>query len=187
MASFATSVLETASLPGEIANDEQVEFAGLVKRNSLLVFRVAHGVLRNCQDAEDVAQETFLKLYRSGAWKRIEDEKAFLARTAWREAIDRLPKREQESLTVQHEEISSQTASPESDAFECSERALLRKLIDTLPEDLRRPLVLSALEELNSPQIAQIMGIPEGTVRTRLQRARAELKRHFDSMNRGTR
>lgn len=180
------SVLETASLPREISNHEDARFAGLVKRNSLLVFRVAHGVLRNRQDAEDVAQETFLKLYRSGAWKRIEDEKAFLTRMAWREAIDRVPKREQESIST-HEELESHAASPESDALESNERAVLRKLIEALPEELRQPLVLSALEELNSAQIGHIMGIPEGTVRTRLQRARAELKRQFESRKGGTR
>ena len=49
-------------------------------------------------------------------------------------------------------------------------------MIDTLPEDLRLPLVLSSFEDLNSRLIAGILNIPEGTVRTRLQRARQLLK-----------
>lgn len=49
-------------------------------------------------------------------------------------------------------------------------------MIDALPEDLRLPLVLSAFEELNSREIGSILGVPEGTVRTRLQRARQILR-----------
>src|SRR6266536_854062 len=67
-------------------------FAALVARQSRFVFRVAYAVLRNSHDAEDVVQETFLKLYRSGRWQNVQDERAFLARTAWRMAVDRRPK-----------------------------------------------------------------------------------------------
>jgi RNA polymerase sigma-70 factor (ECF subfamily) len=50
-------------------------------------------------------------------------------------------------------------------------------MIDALPEELRLPLILSAGDELNSREIGQVLGIPEGTVRTRLQRARDLLRR----------
>ena len=53
-----------------------------------------------------------------------------------------------------------------------ADHALIHSMIDALPEVLRVPLVLSSYEELNSRQIGRILGIPEGTVRTRLQRAR---------------
>jgi RNA polymerase sigma-70 factor (ECF subfamily) len=49
-------------------------------------------------------------------------------------------------------------------------------MIDTLPEELRQPLVLAALEEMTSAQIAAALGIPDGTVRNRIQRARALLR-----------
>jgi RNA polymerase sigma-70 factor (ECF subfamily) len=181
MAALTSSFTEIVPLPERAASMEHAEFTALVQRNSNLAFRVAKAVLRHREDAEEAVQETFLKLYRTGAWKRMEDEKAFLARAVWREAVDRLPKRSNESLADEHRQVVSVTASPESSALESSERALLRTLIDTLPEDLRQPLVLSALEELNSRQIGLVMGIPEGTVRTRLQRARTELKREFES------
>jgi RNA polymerase sigma-70 factor (ECF subfamily) len=57
-----------------------------------------------------------------------------------------------------------------------NQHALVHSLIDALPEDLRLPLVLSAFEELNSRGIGNILGVPEGTVRTRLQRARQVLR-----------
>ena len=55
----------------------------------------------------------------------------------------------------------------------------MRAMIDELPEDLRQVLLLSAIKELNSREIAELIGIPEGTVRTRMMRAREELKRRF--------
>src|SRR4051812_20814528 len=68
-------------------------FRDLVERQSRFVFRIAYAMLRNVQDAEDVVQEVFLKLFRGGAWEEMRDERAFLARTAWRMAVDRLPHR----------------------------------------------------------------------------------------------
>jgi RNA polymerase sigma-70 factor (ECF subfamily) len=58
-------------------------------------------------------------------------------------------------------------------------------LIDALPEELRQPLALSTVEELNSQEIAQVMGIPEGTVRTRLMRARQVLKQKLSALMAG--
>src|ERR1022692_3506133 len=68
----------------------EARFAGLVERQSRFVFRVAYSLLRNSHDAEDAVQETFLKLYRTGAWEAIENERGFLARAAWRIAVDKL-------------------------------------------------------------------------------------------------
>jgi RNA polymerase sigma-70 factor (ECF subfamily) len=67
------------------------------------------------------------------------------------------------------------------------ERATLRRLIDGLPEELRQPLVLSSVVEMTSQEVAEAIGIPEGTVRTRVMRARAELKRRFVAMKEGQR
>ena len=59
-------------------------FAEMAERQARFMFRVAHGLLRSVQDAEDAVQEALLKLYRTDGWLRMEDEKAFLARTVWR-------------------------------------------------------------------------------------------------------
>ena len=149
------------------------DFVALVNRRSGLIFRIAFAVLRNHQDAEDVVQETFLKLYRSGAWRDIQDEPGFLARMVWRLAVGRVRPRRQDPPEM---EIPSRECNPEAAAMNADWSAILHRLIDTLPEDLRQPLILSALEELDSPQIAAIIGIPEGTVRTRIMRARSILK-----------
>jgi len=79
-------------------------------------------------------------------------------------------------------EIAASGKSPEDWIASGDERELLRRMIDGLPEDLRRPLVLSAIEEMTSGEVAVVMGIPEGTVRTRVMRAKGELRKRFEAM-----
>ena len=152
------------------------EFSLLVFRQHRFVFRVAFALLRNAHDAEDIAQETFLKLYRSGRWRGIRDERAFLARTAWRLALDLRRTPDLDTAEVEADMTPSQTASPEQQAMSADSAAALHRLIDALPEELRQPLVLSGIEEMTSREIAAVLAIPEGTVRTRLMRARQLLK-----------
>ena len=154
----------------EVAEPGQT-FADLVTRESRFVFRVAYAVLRNAADAEDVVQDTFLKLYRTGAWRRMREERAFLARSAWRLAVDRLPKRR-----IASERPEPAIASHEQGVIDRDLHATVHRLMDALPEELRQPLALSAVDELSSREIAEVMGIPEGTVRTRLMRARQILR-----------
>lgn len=156
------------------ASDEQ--FSLLVYRQHRFVFRVAFALLRNAHDAEDIAQETFLKLYRNGRWHGIRDERAFLARAAWRLALDLRRAPTVETADVDADATPSPTASPEQQAMSADTTAALHRLIDALPEELRQPLVLSGIDEMTSREIAAVLGIPEGTVRTRLQRARQLLK-----------
>jgi RNA polymerase sigma-70 factor (ECF subfamily) len=173
--------------PEEAAIDPDVRdrlFAELADRQGRFMFRVAYGLLRSPQDAEDTVQEVLLKLYRGDAWRAMDDEKAFLARTVWRTALDhiaRRPKVSEPMDDVGEVELAARGDSPEQSMADQRERALLRRLIDSLPEELRQPLVLSAIEEMTSREVAIAMGIPEGTVRTRLMRARTELKRRFEA------
>jgi RNA polymerase sigma-70 factor (ECF subfamily) len=166
-----------------LTSDEEAEFTALVARQSRFVFRVAYGVLLNAQDAEDAVQETFLKLYRNGGWRQAENERAFLARVAWRAAVDRRrtirpeePLPELEETAQAPFRLVSPHPGPELAMVAANQHALVHSMIDALPEELRLPLVLSASDELTSREIATILGIPEGTVRTRLQRARQALR-----------
>jgi RNA polymerase sigma-70 factor, ECF subfamily len=156
----------------DIAGCEE-RFAALVRRQSRFIFRVAYAVLRNSHDAEDVVQEVFLKLYRSVRWEQMKDERAYLARVAWRISMERLPKARDSEVDA--EELTA-GETPEQAAVQANWSAVVHQLMDALPEDLRQPLTLSSIDELKSHEIAQILGIPEGTVRTRLMKARAVLK-----------
>lgn len=168
----------------EEAVGREEEFAALVERQARFVYRVAYSVVKNAEDAEDVVQEAFLKLYRTGAWRGMEEEKAYLARVAWRMAVERvqrLPRREMVGGEDAMAGLVSGEASPETQAVERDEERRMRGMIDELPEELRQVLMLSALEEMTSREVGMVMGIPEGTVRTRLMRARAELRRRFEA------
>jgi RNA polymerase sigma-70 factor (ECF subfamily) len=185
---------DSSSEPRKAELDREQVFAGIVERHSRLMYRVAFTLLRNPQDAEDAVQEAFLKLYRGEAWRQMTDEKAYLARTVWRVALDRLPRRTPggdepdqprqiaDRPIEPHEEFASREASPETNAVRAAQSERLRRMIDALPEDLRQVLILSAIEELTSREIAGLLEMPEGTVRTRLMRAREELKRRFTEM-----
>lgn len=168
---------ETDRLPeSERTAGRDEEFSLLVYRQHRFVFRVAFALLRNRQDAEDVAQETFLKLYRNGRWREMRDERAFLARTAWRLALDLRRTPVMETAEVDTDAMPSGATSPEQHAVDVSSAAMLHRMIDTLPEELRQPLALSGIEEMNSREIGEVLGLAEGTVRTRLMRARQLLK-----------
>ncbi|MDR3738815.1 MAG: sigma-70 family RNA polymerase sigma factor [Terracidiphilus sp.] len=159
--------------------DPDAEFAALVQRQSRFVFRVAYAVLLNAHDAEDAVQETFLKLYRNRGWQRAENERAFLARTAWRIAVDLRPHTQrpiQIDADDEAHEVPSSVPGPDQQALSADQNARIHNLIDTLPEELRVPLVLASFQELTSRDIAATLGVPEGTVRTRLQRARLLLR-----------
>jgi RNA polymerase sigma-70 factor (ECF subfamily) len=173
--------------------DWPVRFAALAEEHSPLLFRIAYGLLRNPHDAEDAVQESLLRIYRAGprdgSGAEIADEKAYLARAVWRAGLDiaaRRPKRTEpiqgESEDGPQHEFAATGRSAEEELAAGDERALLRRLIDALPEDLRQPLVLSAIEEMTSREVAAALGIPEGTVRTRIMRARAELRKRFESL-----
>lgn len=177
-------------LPCDEALGRDERFEEMVARQARFMFQVAFGLLRNTQDAEDAVQEAFLKLYRGEAWLRMENEKRFLARTVWRVALDHLPKATERMLDVSDMQLVAPDAaggSPEQSAVDQGERAVLKRLIDGLPEELRQPLVLSSVEEMTSREVAEVMGIPEGTVRTRVMRARTELRRRFVAMREGQR
>ena len=145
---------------------------------------MAYAVLLNSYDAEDAVQETFLKLYRNSGWKEAENERAYLARVAWRIAIDH--KRRSTSAAgsadpIALDQVASSRPAPDERLSEANQRAMVHVLVDSLAEELRVPLVLSAFEELISREIGEVLGIPEGTVRTRLQRARQILRQKLTS------
>src|SRR5262249_3915270 len=156
----------------------------LVASHAGMVFRIVFSVLRNHHDAEDAAQECFLRVLKQGdRLHRIRNPKTWLARVAWTTALDkRRSARATPSLQddTQGEPILKTLADPAPAADEQLQRRqmqrLLERLIAGLPDALRLPLELSTVQELNSAEIGEVMEIPEASVRTRLHRARTQLK-----------
>ena len=166
--------------------ESDAEFTALVQRQSRFVFKVAYAVLQNSHDAEDAVQETFLKLFRNRGWEQADNERAFLARVAWRTAVDLRRQAGSVGTGSDPAALGENQASMEpgpDHAFEAAnQQAVVHAMIDALSEELRIPLVLSSFEDLNSREIGEILGIPEGTVRTRLQRARLLLRQKLASL-----
>jgi RNA polymerase sigma-70 factor, ECF subfamily len=156
----------------------------LVASHSLMVFRIAYSILRSHHDAEDAAQECFLRvLKQQDRLGEIENMKTWLARVAWTTALDK--KRSRRALVSLDDEdagaatmqsLADAAATPDEQAAGRQMQKMLERLIAGLPEELRHPLELSTVQELNSGEIAEVMKIPEGSVRTRLFRARKQLK-----------
>ena len=149
----------------------EIFFVRVAEEHAHFLYRVAYSLLRHAQDAEDAVQDALLKLYRGESWRGMQDERAFLARP--------------QSAEDEAAELGIRDArpSPELAAAAGDERALLQELIEALPEELKQPLLLSAMEEMSSREIGEVMGLPEGTVRTRLMRARSVLRTKFEAMN----
>jgi len=181
---------QTARLAGSLVTvdeDLEREFETRLVESSTLAFRVAYGVLRHRQDAEDVAQEAFVKAYRSFRELRDRDRfRAWLVRMTWRLAIDR---QRNDRRRVAREDRSPEglghTTTPVAQGFspaivddlEARQRAeRLWAAIDVLPEKLRVAIVLANIEEHGVADVARLLDLPEGTVKSRLFLARQRLK-----------
>ncbi|MBZ5508867.1 MAG: sigma-70 family RNA polymerase sigma factor [Acidobacteriia bacterium] len=167
----------------------------LVASYSLMVFRIAYSILRNHHDAEDAVQECFLRVLKhKGGLNRVQNAKTWLARVAWTTALDKrrsghvmasLDEEQPGAETVQS--LSDLSPLPDEQLAGAQMQQLLQRLIAGLPEDLRHPLELSTVQELNSAEIAEVLKIPEGSVRTRLFRARKQLKEKLGAVLEGRR
>ena len=177
---------DAVALPEERAVNESVE--ALVHEHARMVFKIAYSVLRHHADAEDVAQEVFLRVLRHGReLDRVRNQKAWVAKIAWRTAVDRLKRREQpeEDVTSAIEDLRGDRLSMDDALAERQRMELLRAMIASLPRDLREPLVLSTVQEMSNSDIAEVLGIPEASVRTRMARARTMLRQKLEALLEG--
>ena len=164
-------------LAGLVTIDRELEreFEARLTESSTLAFRVAFGVLRHREEAEDVAQEAFAKAYRS--FRQLRDRerfRAWLVRMTWRMALDR--QRANRRRTVREERAGTEPVTAEH-SLDATERAgHLWRAIDALPDKLRVVTVLAAMQEHDIKEVAALLDLPEGTVKSRLFDARKQLK-----------
>ncbi len=141
-----------------------------------LAYRVARGVLRNSADAEDVAQEALLRAYRR--FERLRDRgrfRAWLVRIAFRLAIDRTrsSKRREVWETLWSQPVPR--ASTEDLAATSEFHVHLDRAMDELPDKQRLVLLLTAMQGHSLEEVAEMLGLPVGTVKSRLFFARKQL------------
>jgi RNA polymerase sigma-70 factor (ECF subfamily) len=166
----------------------------IMQRNSPRLYRLARSILRNDSDAEDVLQETYLR-----AFQHLEDFRGdaaistWLTRIALNEALGRLRRRR---ATVELSAVANvstrddthvvpfPTTSIEIDPEMTLARkqmvGLLETAIDNLPDPFRVVFVLRSIHEMSVQETARQLGVPEGTVKTRLHRARLLLRQSLE-------
>jgi RNA polymerase sigma-70 factor (ECF subfamily) len=165
------------------------EFEARLADSSTLAFRVAFSVLRQREDAEDVAQEVFAKAYRS--FNQLRDRsrfRAWLVRMTWRTALDRQRANKRRLARDVNAVHLARLESPlereaTADIVDARERAEhLWKAIEGLPEKLRLVVVLAGIEGHDIREVAALVDVPEGTVKSRLFLARKQLKERLSWM-----
>lgn len=164
---------------------DQRAFEDLVRRHERRVFRLLLRMLGSREEAEDVAQEAFLSLHRHGhRFRREARFSTFVYRVAANAALNRrrtlgrsrnrvaeLKTQQQAGLDLPSGPRNPEDAAAGSQAQEQVQEALLE-----LPADLRLAVVLYDIEGQSYQEVARTLGIPEGTVKSRIHRARRALR-----------
>jgi len=178
---LAGEAILSGAAAGECGRDQAIE--RLVREHSRLVYRIAYAVLRQHHDAEDAAQETFVRVLRySSRLALVENPKTWLARIAWRVAVDRNKRRGHDPAIPLDDpqkpisEIASSGMGADATLQRSQLAADIEKLIRALPQKLRAPLVLSTLQEMTPREVAAALDLKEAAVRSRVFRARQILK-----------
>ena len=163
-------------MPLSLDGADEREFEERVADSTTLAFRVALGVLRRREDAEEVAQEAFLAARRGFRALRDRDRfRAWLVRMAFRLALNR---QRGDHRRLRREDAAASDAGTESVEDEVARMEVRRRVgeaVDALPEKLRVVTVLAAIEEHDVREVARLLGLPEGTVKSRLHLARKTL------------
>lgn len=172
------------------AGDERA-YRELVDRYRRQVYSMALRMLRREEDAEDVAQETFIRVFR--ALDRYDPARPFAAwlfTIAARLSIDHIRRRRQTPLSLFQRDAETQEErtidvvdpgpGPEELTSQGEEERRAQSLIDSLPPHYRIVVMMRHQQDLSYEEIAEALRLPLGTVKARIHRARALLKRHLE-------
>lgn len=142
----------------------------LIARHRNRLVRTATNLLRDRHEAEDVAQEAFLKAFREIA--KLRDDRAFsgyLYRICVRLCMDR--------LRLKRAELVEFDSAQPHEGGNVENKVVIEKLLNQLPLELRTTLVLREMEQLSYEEVAEVMHVPIGTVRSRLHTARERFRK----------
>ena len=177
----ASTEMEDEELVERAVHGDLSAFDDLTRRHGPAVFRAARALLISSTDAEDVMQEAFLLAYRKLAYFRGESAfKTWLLKITWRCAL-----RHRGTIARRlHRLVSSEGASELPSREKSAEAALLSgelsdalwRLIRTLPERLRDPLLLTASGQYTYEELSDVLDLPTGTIKWRVSEARRILR-----------
>ena len=176
---------EEAALVQSAQNGDQAAFAEIVRCYQRAVYRVAYGLTRNASDADDLAQETFLRAWQAlGRFRVGEPLYPWLSRIAVNLSFSlhrhrrRRPEESIEPLVEAGRQWGVQD-DPADRAERNEHGRQLREAMAELKPEHQTVLVLRAVEDLPYDEIARVLNVPVGTVMSRLSRARVELKQRL--------
>jgi RNA polymerase sigma-70 factor (ECF subfamily) len=171
--------MNDAELTGQILKGNMNAFAFLVNRYQKLVLHISGRVIQRQDDLEDVCQEVFLKVYQNLNKYRNECKlSTWIATIAYNTSINHLRKyRNGDKINSDDTAAFEKLTEFRYDEYEKDDLyRYIREQIDLLPVQYRTVLTLFHMEEFSYPEIVQITGMPEGTVKNYLFRAKALLK-----------
>ena len=160
----------------------------LVERYERRIYHVVYGMVRSQEDARDLAQDCFVKAFQNLHRFRLESKfYTWLCRIAMNLSIDHLRKMKHRSHAAFDDErsasegaqvvrLSSRRDNPSENVARQQVYRQIMDAVESLPEDQKQVLVLRELEEMPYKEISEILGIPEGTVMSRLYYARRRLQ-----------
>ena len=161
---------------------DQLAWEQIVRQNWRKVFNVAYKFVGKHDEAEDLTQDIFLKIFKAlGTFDRRANFQTWIISISRNLCIDHYRSVRKERQTIARDVDSSdlQPATHERGPYAQAEhqdlRAQLRQALETLPIALRTAVVLRDLQELSYQEIADRLGLPEGTVKSRINRGRIEL------------
>ncbi len=166
----------------KIKNGNDHAFRLLVEKYRNVVFYAVYGVLRNEKDAEDAAQEVFMKIYTSLPRYEKQGFKTWVTRIAVNHAIDikRKKVRRKEDQQVEYEEFHAEpAASVELQVLKKEQQQELRKRIDELPENYRRVVRGFYIQEKSFQELSEEENVLPKSIEVKLYRARQWMKKHW--------
>jgi RNA polymerase sigma-70 factor (ECF subfamily) len=174
---------DEAALVVAAQGGDESAFTEIVRRYQRVVYRVAYGMTRNASDADDLSQETFVRAYQAlGRFRVGEPLQPWLSRIAVNLAYSlfrrrkRRPETSLEPLMESGEQWAAAGNDPSEETAERERSAQLDQAFAELSPEHQAVLVLRVVQDLSYEEIAATLGVPAGTVMSRLSRARAELK-----------
>src|SRR5690349_24476272 len=180
MSSEPQDVIET--LIQRCLQGDQVAWEQIVRQYWRKVFNVAYKFVGKHDEAEDLAQDIFLKIFKSlDTFDRRANFQTWMISISRNLCIDhyRSVRKERQTIARDVDSNDLQPATPERGPYAQAEhqdlRAQLRTALEALPLTLRTAVVLRDLQELSYQEIADRLGLPEGTVKSRINRGRIEL------------
>ena len=193
----ANNVTETVLTSDEqlvetaLAGDPEA-FGEIVRRWERRIYALTYGILGREEDARDATQETFIAAFRNlGGFRGDAKVSSWLHRIAVNQCITRRRRakvRGETSLEADMEENGAQFASPLKDSpallTEESERSVaVRRAVNSLPPELRSVIVMKEFEDLTFQEIADTLGVPLSTVKSRLYTALKQLRMRLEKFN----